>query len=865
MPQEISATIARARELAQKKRQSLSTAHVLIALFQSDRQIADLCHQLGFSEQVLFSGLARGHDEHPSGVDLAIERAQKLAAVARVPQPLPLHLLFSVMRDPRSAANAGLMHAGLQPERLTTAAWAALCETDVVQGSLSVAARHGHDRERWSRARARHLDRFRSLALSEETESKLQRTRPGAKPSETVSTSSTRPSRPPEAIGTARGPIIPSEIESRLRGPSAQPDADRTPQPRVARQPPRIRAVRSARVRPAQTELAMPASVNAFALDAQRFPLLTSLGRNLTLLAASGEIDPVIGRERDIEQLLDVLARRRGNNPILVGAPGVGKTAVVEGLALALVEAKTPVAGLPQRVLLEISASSLFAGTGVRGALSERVQALRREVAESAGQVLLFIDEIHGILGGAEGGEGLGSELKTALSRGELPVIGATTDAEYRRIFERDAALARRFTRIEITEPSRADALAIVQALAPKYAAHHRVRYEPSALAAAVELSVRYLPLRQLPDKAIALMDQAAARARRRQEPHVDELAVAQVVSELAQVPVDRLLMKDGEALLGIEHALAQRVVGQSRAIEQIGHALRTSAAGFRGRRPLGSFLFAGPTGVGKTEMAKAISDVLFPGIPLTRIDMSELAQPHAVARLLGAPPGYIGHEEGGQLTEAVRHRPYQLVLLDEIEKAHMDVLLAMLPLLDEGRLTDGRGRTVDFTNTVIVMTSNLGVESAIAHTRIGFGEPAQRTAADIETPALARVRAALPPELWNRIDEPLYFLPLAEHDVAEIARRMLSGVALLLRAEHGVTLEVEPSAIAALLRAGGFDPLLGARPMRRTVSRLVEAPLAQALLNHEYEAGDVITVHGEGAKLMFAPKSVAAETATAS
>jgi ATP-dependent Clp protease ATP-binding subunit ClpC len=849
MPQEISATIARARELAQKKRQSLSTAHVLVALFQSDQQIASLCYQLGFSEQVLFSGLTRGHEEHPSGVDLALERAQKLASVAGAPQPLPLHLLFSVMRDPRSAANAGLMHAGLQPERLTTAAWEALCETDVVHGSLSVASRHGHDRERWSRARARHLDRFRSLALSEETELKLQRTRPGAKPVDAIA--ALRP------IDRGRSPVVPAEIESRLRS-SGTPDSgeargDKPAQGRVAKLPPRIRAVRNARVRIAQP--APPTSVNAFALDAQRFPLLTSLGRNLTLLAASGEIDPVIGRERDIEQLLDVLARRRGNNPILVGAPGVGKTAVVEGLALALVDAQTPVAGLPQRVLLEISASSLLAGTGVRGALSERVQGLRREVAESAGQVLLFIDEIHGILGGADGGDGIGSELKTALSRGELPVIGATTDAEYRRIFERDAALARRFTRIEISEPSRADALAIVQALAPKYAAHHNVHYEDSALSAAVELSVRYLPLRQLPDKAIALMDQAAARARRRQEPRVDEVAVAQVVSELAQVPLDRLLMKDREALLGLEHELSQRVVGQPRVIEHIGHALRTSAAGFRGRRPLGSFLFAGPTGVGKTEMAKAISDVLFPGIPLTRIDMSELSQPHAVARLLGAPPGYIGHEEGGQLTEAVRHRPYQLVLLDEIEKAHMEVLLALLPLLDEGRLTDGRGRTVDFTNTVIVMTSNLGVESALAPARIGFGAAAPRSAEDVSGPALARVRAALPPELWNRIDEPLYFLPLAENDVAEIARRMLLGVAALLHAEHDVGLEIEPSAIAELLRAGGFDPLLGARPMRRTISRLVEAPLAHALLNREFEAGDLVVVRAEGERLQFARK----------
>jgi ATP-dependent Clp protease ATP-binding subunit ClpC len=577
-------------------------------------------------------------------------------------------------------------------------------------------------------------------------------------------------------------------------------------------------------------------------LDEQRFPLLSSIARNLTQLAADGQIDPVIGRDADIERLLDVLARRRGNNPLLVGAPGVGKTAVVEGLALALVAQARRGQTHGKRepfILLEVAASSLLAGTGVRGALSERIQTLRKEVTES-GRVLLFIDEVHGVLGGVEG-DGLGSELKTALARGELPVIGATTDAEYRRIFERDAALARRFTRIEVSEPSRADTLHILKGIVPQYSTHHAVKYAPDALEAAIDLSVRYMPLRQLPDKAIGLLDQAAARVRRSGESRVDRVAVARVVSELVQVPVERLLMEDREALLALEEQLSARVVGQARAIDAISHALRRSAAGFRGQRPLGTFLFAGPTGVGKTEMAKAIAEVLFPGIPMTRVDMSELAQSHGVARLLGAPPGYIGHEDGGQLTEAVRHRPYQLVLLDEIEKAHMQVLLALLPLLDEGRLTDGRGRTVDFTNTVIVMTSNLGIETS-SKGRIGFGD-ARLTASDYAPQVLARVRAALPPELWNRIDEPLCFLPLDESELSEIARRMLRAVGELAHAKHGVKLEVQESAIALLLRSGGFDPALGARPMRRTVSRMVEAPLAQALLAGQFKAGDTINV----------------------
>jgi ATP-dependent Clp protease ATP-binding subunit ClpC len=340
----------------------------------------------------------------------------------------------------------------------------------------------------------------------------------------------------------------------------------------------------------------------------------------------------------------------------------------------------------------------------------------------------------------------------------------------------------------------------------------------------------------------------------------VNDVTVAQVVSELANVPVERLLMKDREALLNLEAQLRARVVGQAQALASIGPALRRSAAGFRGKRPLGTFLFAGPTGVGKTEMAKAISEVVFPGIPMTRIDMSELSQPHAVARLLGAPPGYIGHDDGGQLTEAVRHRPYQLVLLDEIEKAHMEVLLSLLPLLDEGRLTDGRGRTVDFTNTVIVMTSNLGVDQGGSRSRIGFDKQerdGRGDAAARSEQVLARVRAALPPELWNRIDEPLCFLPLSESELSEIARRMLRGVAELAHREHRVQLRFDESVVALLLRSGGFDPQLGARPMRRTVGRMVEAPLASALLAGELEAlvdvvgvaqGDAVAFEGSQA-----------------
>jgi len=830
MAQPIFAAVTRARELAQKKRQTLSTSHVLVALFQNERTIAELCNQVGISEQSLLAAAQVAHEEPASGVDLAVERAHKLAGAD---EPGALHLLFSLVREARSAASLGLQSVGVGTERLVIAAQEALKKPALevaapAQPELSAhVQRQKEARERWERARARRLDRFRSFALSKETESKLTRTR-----GEQVDPGLVRSAElgPPTQSSLALADVGPAAPAQELL-PLAERELESAP--RVAKPPVRSRGLRAARVKPVSVGEEHDLS-SVFALDERKFPLLTAIGRNLTLLAVAGEIDPVVGRDSDIERLLDVLARRRANNPVIVGAPGVGKTALVEGLALALVQqAAHGSSKRPARILLEVAASSLLAGTGVRGALSERIQNLRREVADSAGRVLLFIDEIHGVLGGLEG-DGLGNELKTALSRGELPVIGATTDVEYRRIFERDAALARRFTRVEVSEPSRADTLAILEGIVPKYAAHHGVSYEAAALHAAIDLSVRYMPLRQLPDKAVGLLDQAAARVQRRGESTVDAVAIAQVVSELASVPVKRLLMQDREALLNLEDELRARVVGQAEAIASIGPALRRSAAGFRGKRPLGTFLFAGPTGVGKTEMAKAISEVLFPGIPMTRIDMSELSQAHAVARLLGAPPGYIGHDDGGQLTEAVRHRPFQLVLLDEIEKAHMEVLLSLLPLLDEGRLTDGRGRTVDFTNTVIVMTSNLGVDTGNARSRIGFGGDSKQEVQARSQQVLARVRAALPPELWNRIDEPLCFLPLSEAELSEIARRMLRGVAELAHTEHRVRLSFDESVIALLLRSGGFDAQLGARPMRRTVSRLVEAPLASALLAGE-------------------------------
>jgi ATP-dependent Clp protease ATP-binding subunit ClpC len=478
------------------------------------------------------------------------------------------------------------------------------------------------------------------------------------------------------------------------------------------------------------------------------------------------------------------------------------------------------------------------------------MQALCREVDQSEGRVVLFFDELHQLFLG-DGGEELASEFKLAISQGRLPCIGATTREEYARAIEPDPALARRFSLVEIDEPSREDAFLILESLAPKFEAHHSVRYDEAALALGIAWSVQYLPGRALPDKAIAILDLAGARARRRGQSEVRPEQVAEVVSELSQVPAERLLESDGERMLGLEAALATRVVGHGESLKAIASCVRRNAAGLGGRRPIGTFLLLGPTGVGKTETAKALAEALFfSDQALTRIDLSEDSEPHAVSRLFGAPPGYVGHEAGGQLTEAVRRRPYQVILLDELEKAHSEVLQSFLALFDEGRMTDGRGRTVDFSHALIVMTSNLGANEQTPARALGFARSQDRALGEYRERVVRRVREALAPELFNRIDEVLVFAPLERSQVSEIARRLLARLAARLADARGVQVEFEPSVIDCLLAAGGVDLTLGARPMQRTISRLVEAPLAELILQGDIGSGQMLRVRSRGSKI---------------
>jgi ATP-dependent Clp protease ATP-binding subunit ClpC len=641
-------------------------------------------------------------------------------------------------------------------------------------------------------------------------------------------------------------------------------------------------------------------------------PTLDKYGRDLTDLGRQGRIDPVIGRDEEIEQTIEVLSRRGKNNPVLIGDAGVGKTAIVEGLAQRIVDGDVPDV-LSGRRVFALDLTGVVAGTRYRGDFEERLTNIVGEIRDNSDRLIVFIDELHTVVGAGGGGEGgsldAGNILKPALARGELHIVGATTLEEFRRI-EKDAALARRFQAILVPEPTAADAIEILRGLSDRYEAHHQVRYTDEALVAAVELSDRYLSDRRLPDKAIDLIDQAGARVRLRArtkgtdvralEREVEQLtldkdqavadeqyeqatqlrdriaelkqrmeaagegeadegqhlevtaeAIAQVVSRLTGIPVSSLTEEEKDRLLGLERHLHERVVGQDEAVRVVSDAVLRSRAGLASPdRPIGSFLFLGPTGVGKTELARALAESLFGSEErMVRLDMSEYQERHTVSRLVGAPPGYVGHEEAGQLTEVVRRHPYSLLLLDEVEKAHPDVFNVLLQVLDDGRLTDSQGRTVDFTNTVIVMTSNLGSEAIIRRgTGIGFGPQSDEEARREQI--LRPLRDHFRPEFLNRIDEIVVFRQLTGDQLREITKLLLERTRRLLHAQ-GVTVDFTDTAVDWLAERG-YQPEYGARPLRRTIQREVDNQLSRLLLDGTIKDGGRVTVDTAAGSLTF-------------
>ena len=658
-------------------------------------------------------------------------------------------------------------------------------------------------------------------------------------------------------------------------------------------------------------------------------PTLDSYSRNLTQLATAGKLDPVIGREQEIQRVIQILSRRTKNNPCLIGEPGVGKTAVVEGLAQMIASGDVPETIADKRVVT-LDLSGMVAGSKYRGEFEERIKKVISEVVES-GDVLLFIDEIHTIIGagGAEGALDASNILKPSLARGEIQLIGATTINEYRKYIEKDSALERRFQPVTVDEPSEEESVAILKGLRSRYEEHHKVEITDDALEAAVKLSSRYINDRFLPDKAIDLIDEAASKVRlqnytkpdkikvyeaeidgleeakeeaikkeayekageikKKQEKIREKIAqtmekwqkdkeskklivsdneIADVVSGWTRIPVRKLAEEESERLRNLEGILHQRVVGQEEAVTAISKAIRRGRVGLKDpKRPIGSFLFLGPTGVGKTELSKALSEAMFgTENALIRVDMSEYMEKHSVSKMIGSPPGYVGYDEGGQLSEKVRRNPYSVILFDEIEKAHPDVFNILLQVLDDGHITDAQGRKIDFKNTIIIMTSNAGAENIISPKRLGFGmvSDAKADYTFMKDRVMDEVKRLFKPEFLNRIDEIIVFHQLTREHIKGIADIMLGTISKRCKEQLGIGLEATDSAKEHLIDKG-YDDKYGARPLRRTIQNLVEDRMAEEMLDGSIKAGSLVEVGFDGEKLTFTVKAKTARPKAAS
>lgn len=590
--------------------------------------------------------------------------------------------------------------------------------------------------------------------------------------------------------------------------------------------------------------------------------VLDQFGKNLTEAARSGELDPVIGRSKEMERMMHILARRTKNNPILIGEPGVGKSAIIEGLAQRIIDGEVPDV-LRDKTVYTLDMGSLVAGARYRGDFEERLKKVVKEIKRRQ-DVLLFIDEIHVLVGAgaAEGAIDAASLIKPLLARGELQTIGATTIDEYRKHFEKDAALSRRFQPITVEPPSAEDAVAILEGLRPQYEEHHDVHITNGALRAAVDLSQRYLPDRHLPDKAIDLIDEAGSRLRMSRTDSVARMeltdeTVAEVLAMWTGIPVTHLSSAEADRLIHMEDELHQRIIGQHDAVQAVSRSIRRTRAGLKDpKRPGGSFIFLGPTGVGKTELAKALAEFLFQDeTALITLDMSEYMEKHAVSRLIGAPPGYVGFDEGGQLTEAVRRRPFSVVLLDEVEKAHPDVFNTLLQVLEDGRLTDSRGRVVDFRNTILIMTSNLG-SSDLRRAQVGFtrDDSAMSYQRMCDT-ALGALKQHFRPEFLNRVDDVVVFKELSLDEITAMVDVFVGRIALRF-AGTGHVLRLTDDARMHLAQAG-YDPELGARPLRRVLQRKIEDLLAECLLDGSLPEGSEIVISVDGDSLVVHTEDV--------
>jgi ATP-dependent Clp protease ATP-binding subunit ClpC len=959
-PSELDLAFTEAQDIAVSVGQRLSSAHLFLALFTLDNGTSQFLKVQGLHEDSFLALMGTDAVEPAGKIDDLHAKALELSTSTGSAAPLALHALLALCRDRTCIAHQLMSKAGVDVATLRTEAMAAIIrgatrtdsapngqpyrpETPVKKSftlpsfvgnpkrhetaheprtSLNVRAQqvsvHGHG--------GGHGGHSTHGVTGNASQPYYTATSPGVSPGPTTPRRappvSPGPPAPPapvaSPVGFRRGPAAspPGEAPAKPKSPAQPPHAPNATQPGDAT-PPSPGATeprRRSRLLVSPSDVDHPASTGAtettaaadpkarYRLDPKQYPWLVQLGRNLSESAAEGRFDPLIGRDREIEEVIDILGKRRSNNPLLLGEPGVGKTAIVEGLARALVFTPTVAPTLADKVFVELDMNRITAGTSLRGAFAERLTGLRDEVKKANGRIVVFFDEIHTLMGagGGDSPEEATNALKSALARGEFPCIGATTNDEFKKFIESDPAFERRFDPVLVREPSPEDALAILKGMAPAYEAHHGVQYEAQSLDAAVRFSSRFISERFLPDKAFKLVDIAGSRARRRGAKTVGVADIAAEVARVSGVPAEKLMMSDADRLLRMEKVLGAALIGHEGIVQRVAAVIRRNYAGFHARRPIGSFLFLGPTGVGKTELAKQLADFMF-GSPdaLVRIDMSEYEEPHAVARLIGAPPGYVGHEAGGQLTEALRKKPFQIILLDEVEKAHRDILQILLQVLDEGRLTDARGRTIDFTNAIIIMTSNLGAEvlggqsaPTIGFRPAGFGA-SQNAASGVAT--LDRVATAndtvvdhtrndtlpdvLPvgasdstaplsplhqavidearrffsPELWNRIEDKLVFAPLTRDQLRRIAVLEAERSSQTLSAERQIRYTLTTDAVEWLLDNGGYDPAFGARPLRQTLQRRIESRIAEGILRREFKPGDELRVTVIDGKLLFA------------
>lgn len=847
---ELARVLQQSREIAAEADAPMTSAHVLLCLFIVENQARRFLNDHGLELSQLIESMDAIPQERPQIWDEIYNRAHDIARVQEERTMSSLHMLVSLCSFVDSSAYGLLKSQHIVPSDIR----------NDLMGQMLSRPQGAVENETPSPTT---LPRFGGGNAPRPTDT------PAPKPRAVGLTSKTTLALAQRFRNANDNDVDEIEVEhttkraKQLLRPLSEslsnipiPSTQRLSRRRSAQQP-TVNVEERSPAQSATTDRAQrqrrPEPVKAFRPEAYRltpreFPLLSRLGRNLSEEAIEGKLDIAIGRDDIILRLIDTLNKRRSNNPLLVGEPGVGKTAIVEGFVRHLIDqAREGIpTGLEQRIVVSIEASSMVAGTSVRGAFAERMTQLKQEVQRANGRVIVFFDELHhwiGAGGSNDSGSDASGELKSALARGEFPCIGATTWAEYTQYIEPDSAFTRRFETVRVAEPDMASTLRIVTGMRQTYEAHHQIEIPNDTIDFAVKLAHRYLPNRRNPDKSFGVIDFAGALARRAREDVLSKETVARAVADQAGIDPSRLMMADKEHYANLHTLLGDEIVGQENAVERAAALLQRNYAGFSAGRPIGSFLFLGPTGVGKTEFARAIARVLFGSDDsMLRIDMSEYMEAHSIARLIGAPPGYVGHDSAGLLTEPIRRSPYQLVLLDEIEKAHPDVLNLLIQVLDEGRLTDSRGNTVDFTSSIVVMTTNLGAKLLVesSHQRtVGFAS--QSNADHDEELARREAQKYFRPEIWNRIDEVIVFPSLTKSQIARIAKRMLHASSERLKQQRDISFECGADVIDLLVRSGGYDAEFGARPMRRTIERIVEQFVAQMILEGAAQPGEML------------------------